>query len=105
MLCDISHVGVRYDSDSLYTLVMISNKAKLVDHRPKTLPSRKRWSVDDDTGEIAGRFDLRVHGFREFGEVVLVEPRLQVHEHDGMRGVKVVVDHGFLSSFLLQLKR
>src|SRR5271166_5668052 len=42
MLCDISQGGVRYDSDSLYALVMISNKAKLVDHCPKTLPSRER---------------------------------------------------------------
>ena len=42
MLCDISQVGVRYDSDSLYALVMISDKAKLVDHCPKTLPSGER---------------------------------------------------------------
>jgi hypothetical protein len=30
MLCDISQVGVRYDSDPLYALVMISNEAKLI---------------------------------------------------------------------------
>jgi len=42
MLGDISQVGVRYDSDSLYALVTISNEAKLVDHCPKTPPSRER---------------------------------------------------------------
>ena len=70
MLCDVSQVGVRYDSDSLYALVMISNKAKLVDHCPKTLPSRERRGFDDETGKTAGCLDVRVDRLREFHKVV-----------------------------------
>src|SRR6476660_7158384 len=50
MLGDISQGGVRYDSHSLYSLVMISNKAKLIDHCPKTLPSMEGRGFDDETG-------------------------------------------------------
>ncbi len=69
MLCDISQVGVRYDADSLYALVMISDKAKLVDHCPKTLPSRERRGFDDETGKTAGCLDVRVHRLRELTNV------------------------------------
>ena len=66
MLCDISQVGVRYDSDSLYALVMISNEAQVVDHCPKTLPSRERRGFEDETGKTAGCLDVRVDRLREF---------------------------------------
>ena len=66
MLCDISQVGVRYDSDSLYALVMISNEAKLVDHCPKTPPSREPGSFDDEARKTAGCLDMWVDRLREF---------------------------------------
>src|SRR5271166_2727659 len=93
MLCDISQVGVRYDSDSLYALVMISNKAKLVDHCPKTLPSRKRRSFDDEASQTTGCLDVRVDRLREFLKVVLLDRRLWLHMQDGMLGIEVVFDH------------
>ena len=73
MLGDISQVGVRYDSDSLYALVTISNEAKLVDHCPKTPPSGERRGFDDETGKTAGCLDVRVDRLREFLEVVLLD--------------------------------
>ena len=57
MLCDISQVGVRYDCDSLYALVVISNKAKLVDHCPKTFPSWECRSFDDEASQTASCLD------------------------------------------------
>ena len=54
MLCDISQVGVRYDCDSLYPLVMISNEAQVVDHCPKTLPSRERRGFEDEVSKTTG---------------------------------------------------
>src|SRR6478736_3155857 len=79
MFCDISHVGVRYDSDSLYALVMISNKAKLVDERPKTPPSRQPRSFDDEARKTAGCLDVRVDGLREVHKVVLLDRRFWLH--------------------------
>src|SRR5271166_423902 len=93
MLCDISQGGVRYDSDSLYALVMISNKAKLVDHCSKTLPSRERRGFDDETGQTTGCLDVRVDRLREFHKVVLLDRRLWLHVQDGMLGIEVVFDH------------
>src|SRR6476660_6086978 len=93
MLCDISHVRVRHDSDSLYALVMISDKAKLVDHCPKTLPSGKRRGFDDETGKTAGCLDVRVDRLREFQEVVLLDRRFWLHVQDGVLGIEVVFDH------------
>src|SRR5262245_25478162 len=93
MLCDISHVGVRDDSDSLYALVMISNKAKLVDHRPKTLPSRQPRSFDDEARKTAGCLDVWVDGLREVHKVVLFDRRFWLHVQDGMLGIEVVFDH------------
>ena len=90
MFCDISQGGVRYDSDSLYALVMISNKAKLVDHCPKTLPSGKRRGFDDETGKTAGCLDVRVDRVREFHKVVLLDRRFWLHVQDGMLGIEVV---------------
>src|SRR6476659_5095862 len=66
MLCNITHVGVRYDPDSLYAFVMVSNESKLVDHCPKTLPSGKRRDFDDETGKTAGCLNVRVDRLREF---------------------------------------
>ena len=90
MLCDISHVGVGYDSDSLYALVMISNEAKLVDHCPKTLPSGERRSVDDEASQTAGGLDVRVDRLREIHKVVLLDRRFWLHVQDGMLGIEVV---------------
>ena len=53
--CDVKcsatspHVRVGDDADFLDVLVMISHEAKLVDHCPETLPSRKRRGFDDET--------------------------------------------------------
>src|SRR4029077_16702871 len=102
MLCDVSQVGVRYDGDSLDALVMIANKAKLVDHGPKTLPSGERRSVDDETSQTTGGLDVRVDRLREIHEVVLLDRRLWLHEQDGMLGIEVVFDH---VSLLLQSLR
>src|SRR6476620_5533779 len=93
MLCDISQVGVRDDSDSLDALVMISNKAKLVDHGPKTLPSRKRRGFDDEASQTTGGLDVRVDRLREFQEVILLDRRFWLHVQDGMLGIEVVFDH------------
>src|SRR6478672_7430273 len=93
MLCDISQVGVRYDADFLDALVMISNEAKLVDHCPKTLPSRERRGFDDEAGKTAGCLDVRVDRLRQFHKVVLLDRRLWLHEQDGMLGIEVVFDH------------
>src|SRR6478609_1638144 len=93
MLCHISQVGVRYDSDPLYALVMISNEAKLIDHCPKTSPSRERPGFDDETGKTAGCLDVRVDRLRQFHKVVLLERRFWLHEQDGMLGIEVVFDH------------
>src|SRR6476620_4279732 len=93
MLCDISHVGVRYDSDSLDALVMIANEAKLVDHCPKTPPSRQPSSFDDHARKTAGCLDVRVDRLREFHEVVLLDRRFWMHVQDGMLGIEVVFDH------------
>src|SRR6185312_1615500 len=93
MLCDISHVGVRSDSDSLDALVMIANEAKLVDHCPKTPPSRQPSSFDDQARKTAGRLDVRVDRLREFDEVVLLDRRFWLHMQDGMLGIQVVFDH------------
>src|SRR4029079_11380166 len=93
MLCDISHVGVRYDSDSLDALVMIANEAKLVDHCPKTPPSRQPSSFDDQARKTAGCLDVRVDRLREFDEVVLLDRRFWMHVQDGMLGIEVVFDH------------
>src|SRR3954468_281298 len=93
MLCDISEVGVRYDSDSLYALVMISNEAQVVDHCPKTLPSGERRGFDDETGKAAGCLDVRVDRLREFHKVVLLDRRFWLHVQDGVLGIKVVFDH------------
>src|SRR6185503_1618249 len=93
MLCDVSQVGVRYDGDSLDALVMIANKAKLVDHGPKTLPSGERRSVDDEASQTAGGLDVRVDRLREIHKVVLLERRFWLHVQDGMLGIEVVFDH------------
>src|SRR6476469_2878125 len=93
MLGDIAQVGVRYDSDSLDALVMISNKAKLVDHCPESLPSRKRRSFDDEASQTTGCLDVRVDRLREFLKVVLLEPRFWLPVEDGMFGIEVVFDH------------
>src|SRR6476619_1899566 len=93
MFCDISQGGVRYDSDSLYALVMISDKAKLVDHCPKTLPSGERRGFDDETGKTAGCLDVRVDRLRRFHEVVLLDGRFWLHVQDGVLGIEVVFDH------------
>src|SRR6476661_9018968 len=74
MLGDIAQVGVRYDSDSLDALVMISNKAKLVDHCPESLPSRKRRSFDDEASQTTGCLDVRVDRLREFLKVSFSSP-------------------------------
>ncbi len=66
MLCYISQVGVRYDSDSLYALVMISDKAKLVGHCPKTFPSGKPRGFDDEANKTTGGLDVRVDRTRFF---------------------------------------
>src|SRR6478752_5006740 len=93
MLCDISHVGVRDDSDSLYALVMIANEAKLVDHCPEALPSREPRSFDDEARKAAGCLDVRVDRLREFHKVVLLDRRFWLHVRDGMLGIEVVFDH------------
>src|SRR6476660_7419622 len=93
MLGDISDVGVRYDSDSLYALVMISNEAKLVDHCSKTPPSREPGSLDDEARKTAGCLDVRVDRLREFHKVVLLDRRFWLHVQDGMLGIEVVFDH------------
>jgi len=90
MLGDISKGGVRYDSHSLYSLVMISNKAKLIDHCPKTLPSMEGRGFDDETGKTAGCLDVRVDRVREFHKVVLLDRRFWLHVQDGMLGIEVV---------------
>jgi hypothetical protein len=92
MLCDISEVGVRYDSDSLDALVMISNESKLVDHCPKTLSSGERRGFDDETGKTAACLDVRVDRLREFHKVVLLDRRFWLHVQDGMLGIEVVFD-------------
>src|SRR6476469_8597411 len=93
MLCNISHMGVRCDCDSLDALVMIANEAKLIDHCPKTFPSGERRGFDDETGKTAGRLDVRVDRLREFHEVVLLDRRFWLHMQDGMLGIEVVFDH------------
>src|SRR6185436_17159057 len=93
MLCDISHVGVRYDSDSLYALVMISNEAKLVEHCPKTPPSREPRSFDDEARKAAGCLDVRVDRLRELHKVVVLDRGFWLHVQDGMLGIEVVFDH------------
>src|SRR6478735_4353964 len=96
MLCNISHVGVRYDSDSLYALVMISNEAKLVDHCPKTPPSREPRGFDDEASKAAGCLDVRVDRLRQFHKVVVLDRGFWLHVQDGMLSVEVVFDHGSL---------
>lgn len=98
MLGDISQRRVCYDGDLLYVPLVISNKLEVADHRAKTLPARERWRIDDDACEIAGCLDLWIDRFREFDEVVFIESRLRAHDHNGMRGVQVVVNHVSLSS-------
>src|SRR4029077_15359070 len=93
MLCDISHMGVRDASDSLDALVMISNEAKLVDHCPKTPPSREPRSFDDEARKAAGCLDVRVDRLREFHKVVVLDRRFWLHVQDGMLGIEVVFDH------------
>src|SRR6476619_5902175 len=92
MLCNVSHVGVRYDSDSLYALVMISNEAKLVDHCPKTPPSREPRSFDDEARKAAGCLDVRVDRLREFHKVVVLDRGFWWYVQDGMLGIEVVFD-------------
>ena len=65
------HRRVCDDGDLLYVLLMVSNKAKVADHRTKTVPPWKRWRIDDDAGQIAGCLDLWIDRFREFDEVVV----------------------------------
>src|SRR5271166_7044882 len=72
---------------------MISHKAKVSDHRPKTLPSRERRGFDDEASKTAGCLDVRVHRLREFHKVVLLERRLWLHVQDGMLFIEVVFDH------------
>src|SRR6476619_2181525 len=93
MLCNVSHVGVRYDSDSLYALVMISNEAKLVDHCPKAPPSREPRSFDDEARKAAGCLDVRVDRLRELHKVVVLDRGFWLHVRDGMLGIEVVFDH------------
>src|SRR6476661_1090025 len=93
MLCNVSHVGVRYDSDSLYALVMISNEAKLVDHCPKTPPSREPRSFDDEARKAAGCLDVRVDRLRELHKVVVLDRGFWLHVQDGMLGIEAVFDH------------
>src|SRR6478735_8274603 len=104
MLGDISDVGVRYDSDSLYALVMIANEAKLVDHCPKTPPSREPRSLDDEARKAAGCLDVRVDRLREFDEVVVLDRRFWLHVQDGMLGIEVVFDHLWLLCKSLRFK-
>jgi len=93
MFCDISQSGVRYESDSLYALVMIANEAKVGDHRPQTLPSGERRGVNDEAGKTAGCLDVWIDRLRELHKVVLLERRFWSHDQDGVRGVEVVFDH------------
>jgi hypothetical protein len=69
---------------------MISNKAKLIDHCPKTLPSMEGRGFDDETGKTAGCLDVRVDRVREFHKVVLHDRRFWLHVQDGMLGIEVV---------------
>src|SRR5262245_14099697 len=93
MLCDISHVGVRYDSDSLYAVVMISNEAKLVDHCPNTPPSLEPWGFDDEARKTAGCLDVGVDRLRKFHKVIVLDRGFWLHVQDGMLGIEVVFDH------------
>src|SRR6478752_4175828 len=72
---------------------MISNEAKLVDHCPKTPPSREPRSVDDEARKAAGCLDVRVDRLREFHKVVVLDRGLWLHVRDGMLGIEVVFDH------------
>ena len=70
-----------------------SDKAKLVDHCRKTLPSRKRRGFDDEAKKgrrlprCAGRPPSRVSQSR------LLDRGFWLHVQDGMLGIEVVFDH------------
>jgi hypothetical protein len=59
---------------------MIANEAKLVDHCPKTPPSRERRGFDDETGKTAGCLDVRVDRLRDFDKVVLLSAFTKRHD-------------------------
>src|SRR5262249_7497565 len=89
---NISHVGVRYDGDFLDVHVMISNEAKVVDHRRKAVPGEPRC-LDDETSKTAGRLDVRVDRLGNVDKVVPLDGRFHLHVQDGMLGIEVVFDH------------
>jgi hypothetical protein len=54
---------------------MISNEAKLVDHRPKTVPPGEPPGFDDEASQTAGRLDVRVDRLGKIDEVVAPDGR------------------------------
>jgi hypothetical protein len=79
-------------SPSLYALVMISNKAKVVDHYPRLSHPGNAGAFDNEAGKTAGCLDVRIDRVREFYKVILLKRRLWSHVQDGMRGIEVVFD-------------
>src|SRR5262245_11341510 len=93
LLREIAQRGVGDDGHLPDALVVIADKAEVSRQRAKTVPPGKSRGLDDETGETAGGFDVRVHRFRELGKVFFLERGLWSHVENRVRGVEIVFDH------------
>jgi hypothetical protein len=93
MLRDISQGGIGDNADPFDVLVMISHEAKMARHCPEALPSWERGGLNDETGEIASFFNVRVNRFRELHKVALFKLGLGSHIQNRMSLVECVFDH------------
>ena len=72
-LRDGTQRGVGHDGDLADALVMVSYEAEVGRHRAEAVPAGKRGDLDDEPGEPARRFDVRIDCSRQLHEVVALE--------------------------------
>src|SRR4051812_12169217 len=93
LLGDIAHRRVGDDRDLPHALVVIAHEAEVRRHGAEAVPAWKPRRIDDDAGELALRFDERVDGPGEPGEVFLLERTFRTQVQDAACGIEVVLEH------------